>query len=104
MDLVSSGMIGGIVGAVFGVAGGGFGTWCSIRKAPPGPQRRFVVRCAVYMWLGVTAFLALLFLLPFPYGLLMWIPYPFLLIWSIRHFNAGWERVREEQAPSQSIN
>jgi hypothetical protein len=88
---------GAIVGSLVGLAGGIAGTAASIYRARPGAERRYVVRWSAYFWAGVTAFLALLFLLPFPYGFLLWVPYPFLLVWSIRRANAGFARLRADQ-------
>ncbi len=89
--------IGGSIGAAVGIAGGVVGTWMGVRNAPRGPARAFAMRCAIWLWLGVAAFLAGLLLLPRAYSYWLWLPYPFLLAgfiaWSKR-------RMREIEARS----
>ena len=56
------GWIGGIGGAVIGALGGAVGTYASIRNASPGPARRFMIRVAVWTWLMLVLFTALVVL------------------------------------------
>ena len=106
MDQAMMGWIGGIAGSAIGIAGGVFGTWCSIRNAQSQQERRFVIRWAVYFWLGCSAFLALLFVTPNPYRWFFWIPYSFVLVWAIKKCNEGQARIRasagEQHADSRT--
>ena len=94
MNEAIAGLIGGIAGSVVGIAGGVFGTWCSIRNTQSAAERRYVIRCAVYFWIGVTAFLVLLFVTPGPYRWLWWLPYAPALGWGIKKCNEGQKRIR----------
>lgn len=53
MDGATAGLIGGILGSVLGCLGGALGTYFSIRNARPGPQRRFMIKSSVAMWIIV---------------------------------------------------
>ena len=99
MDPSMFGWIGGIVGSGIGVLGGVFGTYCSLKATKPGPERRLMIRWSVAMWIGVTAFVAAMLLLPNPYRWLMWIPYAPSLMWAINRCNRDLARVRAESSP-----
>ncbi len=92
------GLIGGIVGSVVGVLGGVVGAYASIRNAGSPQERRYLIRCAIGLWLGIAAFLAGLFLLPPPYRWFLWIPYVIALPLSIVAANRGYARIRAEAA------
>jgi hypothetical protein len=85
MDDKTLGLIGAAVGGTLGLAGGIIGTWFSLRSVHSDDEKRSVIRWAALLWLVVIGFLMLLFLAPAPYRWLVWIPYPLLLIWMIRH-------------------
>lgn len=55
---MTTGELGGLIGAVIGVAGGVFGSYCSIRNAPPGPPRRFMIRTCIACFVLIALFLA----------------------------------------------
>jgi uncharacterized membrane protein YfcA len=95
---MNAGLIGGILGGVLGVAGGVLGAYFSIRNTNGPRERAFMIRMSVFAWLGVTAFLALLFLLPYPWRFLVWIPYGVLLPLFIVRTNRGQQRIRQEEA------
>jgi hypothetical protein len=100
MDGATAGLVGGIVGSVMGVMGGVIGTWASIRNTNGPRERAFVVRTAALLWLGVMAFLAGDFLVPFPWKALLWLAYGPLLMLSIRWWNREQMQIRtEEKAP-----
>jgi hypothetical protein len=84
MDASWFGLIGGVAGGAIGVLGGAVGTWHGIRAVPPGLARRFAVRWAISLWIGVTAFVTLELLLPFVYACLLSPFYLGLLYWYIR--------------------
>jgi hypothetical protein len=92
------GLIGGIIGGVGGLAGGAIGTYFSIKNTNGPKERQFMVRCAVYMWLGISVFLGLLFLLPNPYRWLLFIPYGVALPFAIIKVNKTQARIRAEEA------
>ena len=89
-----TGLAGGLVGAGIGLAGAAWGTWNSIRKTQGPLERSFVKRAAVWAWVLCLGFLAGLFLIPKPWGWLMWIVYGPVLAWGIRAMNAGQFRAR----------
>ena len=64
MDGSMVGLVGGIAGGVVGVMGGIVGTYFSIKNTKGPKERAFAIRAAALCWLGVSAFLACLFLLP----------------------------------------
>ena len=91
---MNAGWIGGIVG----VAGGIFGTYCSIRNTNGPRERAFMIRAAAICWVGILIFVVLVFVLPHPYRLLMWIPYGILLPLGIVTGNRMQQRIRQEEA------
>jgi hypothetical protein len=48
-----AGMIGGVLGTAIGIGGGVLGTYCSIRNTKTAPERRFMIRFSVVLWLAV---------------------------------------------------
>jgi Ca2+/Na+ antiporter len=99
---VNAGLIGGILGGVLGLAGGVLGTYFSIRNTNGPRERAFMIRMSAFAWLGVTAFLALLVLLPNPWRFLVWIPYGVLLPLFIVRTNRSQQRIRQEEASSRA--
>ena len=91
MDL---GWWGGMIGGAIGVAGGAIGTYYSITRTDGPIERAFMVRVSVLTWVGVTAFLVALFLLPHPYKWLLWIPYGIALPLAIRWSNRRQMQIR----------
>lgn len=92
------GLIGGIVGGSVGLLGGVIGTYASIKNTNGPRERAFMIKAAVMTWIGVTLFLALLFLLPRPYNFLLWIPYAIALPLGIRWCNRRQQAIRAEEA------
>ena len=90
------GLVGGIVGGVGGVMGGIIGTYFSIKNANGPKERAFMIRAAAVCWLGVSAFLACLLLLPMYWRLLLWVVYLPLLFWFIRWANGRQAGARVE--------
>ncbi len=70
-----------------GVLGGIVGTYFSIKNTNGPRERAFAIRAAALCWLGVSAFLACLFLLPLNWRLLLWVVYLPSLFWFIRWAN-----------------
>jgi hypothetical protein len=81
------GLVGGIAGGVLGVMGGVVGTYFSIKNTNGPKERAFVIRAAVLCWVGVSAFLACLLLLPFYWRSLLWVVYLPCLFWFGRWAN-----------------
>ena len=87
MDIGTVGGLIGAIGGLIGLVGGAIGTYFSIRSTKGPRERQFMVRASVAVWIGVTAFLVLLFVLPNPYRWLLWIPYGLALPFTIMSLN-----------------
>jgi len=70
MDPGTIGLIGGIVGSAIGVFGAFIGTYFSIKNRRTSAERRFVVKCALGMWVSEI----LLIVLPLALSLIGVIP------------------------------
>lgn len=93
---MNTGLVGGIVGSLLGVAGGLIGTYFSIRNTGGPRERAFMIRSAIICWIGVALSLAVTFLLP-QAGLWLWIPYGILLPLGIRYGNRQQMAIRREE-------
>jgi cell division protein FtsW (lipid II flippase) len=85
----------GLIGSVIGILGGLVGTYFSIHNTKTPAERRFMVCAAIWTWLGVFAFLAVLFLIPVPWRWLAWLPYVIILPLAIRYMNRRQNAIRE---------
>ena len=85
------------MGGGLGLAGGIIGTYFSIKNTNGPRERRFMVKASVVAWIGVSIFLALLFLLPHPYRWFLWIPYGPALVLGIRFANKRHAQIRAEE-------
>lgn len=94
---MDAGLIGGIIGGIGGLCGGVFGTYCSIKNTQSERERAYMIRWSLYFWVGVTAFLVVLFLVPFPYRAYLWIPYGPALMLAIRKCNKGQNQIRTDE-------
>jgi hypothetical protein len=92
------GWVGGILGSVLGVLGGALGTYFSIKNTKGPRERAFVIKASVACVLFVAAFLIGLWLIPFWYNQLLWVPYAILLIFAIRKWNQTQLRIRQEES------
>jgi hypothetical protein len=85
---MDTGLIGGLIGGVLGLLGGAVGTYFSIKNTAGPRERMFMVQVAIVAWVGVTAFVVGLLMLPQPYNFLLWVPYgialPLGILWSNR--------------------
>lgn len=93
---MNAGAMGGIIGTVVGFAGGIMGTYFSIKNTNSPREKAFMIKCAIVVWIGIIVFLTLLFTIPRPYNLLLWIPYGILLPIGIRYCNRAQTNIREE--------
>ena len=96
MDGRMVGLVGGIAGAVVGVMGGIVGTYFSIKNTNGPKERIFATRAAALCWLGVSTFLACLFMVPVQWRVLLWVVYLPALFWFIRWANSRQARARVE--------
>jgi hypothetical protein len=96
MDSRMVGLVGGIAGGVVGVMGGIVGTYFSIKNTNGPKERAFAIRAAALCWLGISAFLACLFMVPVQWRVLLWVVYLPGLFWFIRWANGGQVRARVE--------
>lgn len=87
MDDATLGLIGGIAGCVIGVGGGLFGTYCAVKNAKTPAARRVTIRFSIAIWALVSTLLLLLYLLPFPYRGLVFLPYGIALGLLVRRGN-----------------
>ena len=97
---MNPGLVGGIVGGVIGLLGGIVGTYFSIKNTAGPRERAFMIRVAVVAWIGITAFLIGLMMLPRPYNFLMWVPYAIALPLGIVWCNRRQRTIRAEEAMS----
>ena len=91
---MNAGLAGAIVGTVLGLAGGVFGTYCSIKNTQGPLERALMVRASVVVWVAVALFLVLLFATPTPYRFFVWIPYGILLPLGISKLNRRLAEIR----------
>ena len=94
---MNAGIMGGIIGSVLGTAGGVIGTYFSIKNTNGPLERAFMIKASVIAWIAITVFLALMFLLPYPYRLWLWIPYGILLPLGIIKLNKRLAEFRENE-------
>lgn len=93
---MNPGLVGGIVGSLLGVAGGLIGTYFSIKNTNGPRERAFMIRSAMVCWIGVSVFLAGMFLVP-PARLWLWIPYGILLPLGIGCANKKQRAIRRTE-------
>lgn len=91
---MDAGTMGGVIGGLLGIMGGAFGTYFSVKNTLGPRERAFMVRAAIVTWIAITAFLALLFILPSPYRWLIWIPYVICLPIAIVKLNRKQQEIR----------
>jgi hypothetical protein len=92
------GWVGGILGSLIGVLGGIMGTYFTIKNTKGPRERAFTIKGSIICWLFVGSFLVGLWLIPPFYNMLLWIPYPILLIFGIRKWNQTQFRIRQEES------
>lgn len=71
------GLVGGIAGAVIGLLGGVVGTYFSIKNTRTQAERRFLIRCALAVWVLTLA------LIVAPLVLVILKMFPIWLYWTI---------------------
>ncbi|MBT8349736.1 MAG: hypothetical protein KJO26_00645 [Deltaproteobacteria bacterium] len=92
------GLIGSIIGGVFGIGGGVVGTYFSITNTNGPLERAFMVKVSIIAWVAITVFIVLLLILPQPYNYLMWIPYGILLPLGIAKCNKKLAKLRQRES------
>ena len=98
---MDAGVIGGTIGAIIGVIGGIVGTYFSIKNTQSPAERAFMIKASIVAWVAITLFLVLMFLLPNPYRLWLWVPYGILLPLGIMKINRRIAEIRESESASQ---
>ncbi len=104
MDGRLVGLVGGIAGGVVGIMGGLVGTYFSINNTNGPKERAFVIRAAAVCWLGVSAFLACLFLLPLYWSPLLQVVCLPLHLRFIRWVNEGQARAKVEDMTDAELS
>lgn len=92
---MNAGIIGGILGAILGIGGGVVGTWFSIKNTKGPLERAFMIKASVIAWIAISVFLILMFVVPNPYRLWLWVPYGILLPLGIIKTNKRVAEIRE---------
>lgn len=85
----------GLVGGIIGCLGGAIGTYFSIRNTKTAAERRFMVRASVWIWLGVTLYLVILFQVPPAWRWVIYIPYAILVPIAALYINRRQSALRE---------
>jgi hypothetical protein len=80
-----------------GLVGGAIGTYASVRNTAGPSERAFMIRVAAAVWIGATAFVIALIVVPFPYKWLLWIFYVPALITTIVWGNRRQRQIRLEE-------
>lgn len=95
---MDTGIVGGIIGSVLGLAGGAVGTYFSIRNTKGPLARAFMIKVAIVAWVAIIVFIMLVLVLPQPYNYLMWIPYGILLPLGIVKCNKQLAKLRQGES------
>ena len=98
---MDAGVIGGTIGAIVGIIGGIVGTYFSIKNTQSPAERAFMIKASIVVWVAITLFLVLMFLLPNPYRIWLWVPYGILLPLGIMKMNRRIAEIRESESASQ---
>ncbi len=91
----------GWIGAIVGVAGGLFGTYCGIKNTNGPRERAFMIKGAIVCWVYVLCYFLLIVFLPRPYGWFAAIPYALVLCLGIVYANRTQRKIRQEESPTQ---
>ncbi len=86
-----------VISSLLGLAGGVVGTYFSIRNTRGRKERSFMIKVAIILWCGVTAFIVLWLVLPNPYRWFLWIPYGILLPITIFGINRRQAEIRQKE-------
>lgn len=95
---MDAGSLGGVIGTANGILGGLIGAYFGVMNTNGPRERSFIIKTAIICWVCVIAFLAGLLFIPSPYNLILWIPYPILLLLGIKWCNQSQARTREEES------
>jgi Ca2+/Na+ antiporter len=95
METNTPAILGALIGGAIGVAGGIVGTYFSIKNTKTQAEKEFMIRSSIVVWIAVTLFGLLMWLIPFPYNHLLWIPYALALGFGIPYANKKQQEFRE---------
>jgi Ca2+/Na+ antiporter len=78
-----AGAVGGVLGALIGLGGGVFGTYCSIKNTRTAAERRFMVRSSVVLWLVVIVMVLVPSTLS-PFGIIpVWLQWMLMALFAV---------------------
>ena len=98
---MSVGLIGGIIGSIIGIAGGGIGTYFSIKNTNGPKERIFMIKASAVFWFFGIIFITLVLALPSPYKWFLWLPYGIFLPISIRVTNKKLSQIKQEESQNR---
>ncbi|MGA3268334.1 MAG: hypothetical protein ABSE16_16105 [Verrucomicrobiota bacterium] len=90
------GLVGGIVGSVFGLTGGLIGTYHSYRSAKSSRERRFVIWASINIFVYVGSYLAVLFLFPLNRPM-VFVPYALILSSGLVYLSRRQSKIQREE-------
>ena len=97
------GLIGIIVGSVVVLAGGLFGTYCSIKNTNGPRERAFMIKANVVVWIAVLIYLGLLLILSNSNSYyVVWIFYGILMPLGIITLNRRRQKIRKTESGDDS--
>ncbi|MEO0509427.1 MAG: hypothetical protein AAF065_06180 [Verrucomicrobiota bacterium] len=99
--LTHPGFIGGILGSIFGLIGGGFGIYCTLKRAQDATLKK-----AIWIFSGlivalVGVFITTTYLMPQPYKYFLFLPYLVVLFLLIFRFNKIYQKSNKSGEPSR---
>jgi len=97
MNATTWAWIGGIGGAVIGLAGGVIGTWLSLRAAAGPRERAHILKIVILLALVGILFAILMWEIPSPWNSLLWVAFGLFLPLVVTLGNREQERIRNEE-------
>jgi hypothetical protein len=100
---MNAGWIGAIIGCTIGLIAGLIGTYCSIKNTDGPKEKSFMIKAIAVGWAIIVLSMGLLFILPYSYWCLLWIPYSVLLPPGIICGNKMHQRIRQEDLENRGV-
>lgn len=97
MDNSTMAWIGAIMGGVVGVLGGATGVYFSIKNTNGPKEKSFIIKIAIISCLAIMLFLLFFFVIPFPYGFILFVPYGIVLPIGIIYLNRKQQEIRKSE-------
>jgi serine/threonine protein kinase len=95
---LKTGLIGGIVGSICGIAGGLIGMYFSIKNTKGPRERSFMVKASVVCWIFVSGFVLVVCLAPHSYKPWLFAVYSPVLLGGILFCNKRLGQIRQEES------